>query len=228
MTGDIATSVEDPIDGLIGQLAALSTAAVSDALDVLGLPGSVHGLGPLTNRARVAGRAFTVAYQAADSDRGSVGDFLDDVPAGDVVVIDNDGRTDCTVWGGIMTQIALTRGVAGTVIHGVSRDVATSLALGYPLFSAGRFMRTGKDRVRLAAVAVPLTIATVTVIPGDLVAGDADGVVIVPARHLEPVVELAQGIERTEQRIVDAVSAGSSLRQARTDLGYHHLQRRIR
>jgi 4-hydroxy-4-methyl-2-oxoglutarate aldolase len=128
------------------------------------------------NEARVTGQAFTVAYEPAGTERGDVGDFLDDVPAGSVVVIDNAGRTDCTVWGGIMTQIALARGVAGTVVHGVCRDVGVSLAVGYPVFSAGRFMRTGKDRVRLAAVAVPLTIASVTVVPGDLVHGDADGV----------------------------------------------------
>lgn len=209
------------------QLAALPTAVVSDALDALGLPGSVHGLRPLANETRVTGPAFTVAYEPAASDRGSVGEFLDDVPAGAVVVIDNAGRSDCTVWGGIMTQTAVVRHVAGTVIHGACRDVTASLAQAYPLFSTGRFMRTGKDRVHLAAIAVPLTIAAVTISPDDLVTGDADGVVVVPARHLEPVVKLAQTIEWTEQRIIDAVRAGSTLRQARADFDYHRLQRNI-
>jgi len=212
-------------DGLIGRLAALSTAAVSDALDLLGVGGSVHGIQPLATVPKAAGPAFTVAYEPADSDRGSIGDFIDDVPAGAVVVIDNAGRTDCTVWGGLMTLSALTRGVAGTVIHGACRDVSTSLALGYPLFSVGRFMRTGKDRVRLASVAASLTIDGVTISPGDLVTADADGVVVVAANLLGRVVTLGEGIERTEQRIEDAVRAGTSLRQARADQGYHQLQR---
>jgi hypothetical protein len=62
------------------------------------------------------------------------------------------GRDDVTVWGGIMTEVAAVRAIAGTVINGVSRDVSASLAHGYPIFSRGRFMRTGKDRVRLVSL----------------------------------------------------------------------------
>jgi regulator of RNase E activity RraA len=211
----------------IQRAAALPTAALSDALDALGLPGAVLGVAPLSPAARLTGPAFTVAYQPADSGQGSVGDFLDDVPPGAVLVIDNAGRTDCTVWGGIMTQVAAARGIAGTVIHGVCRDVAVSFELGYPLFSCGRFMRTGKDRVRLAGVGAPLTLAGVPVAPDDVVCGDADGVVVVPAAHLRSVVELGEQIERTERDIVATTRAGRSLRQARTEFGYHLLQRRL-
>lgn len=133
---------------LSSRLAALPTAALSDALDKLGLPGSLHGIGPLQQASRSCGPAFTVAYAPIGEQGGSVGDFLDDVPVGAVVVIDNDGRTDCTVWGGIMTGIASARGIGGTVIHGVCRDTASVYAADYPMWSAGKFMRTGKDRVR--------------------------------------------------------------------------------
>ena len=70
---------------------------------------------------------------------GTVGDFLDNVPPGAVVVIDNDGRTDVTVWG--------HHDIAGTVINGVCRDVSASLSQNYPLFGRGRFMRTGKEQI---------------------------------------------------------------------------------
>lgn len=213
------------MDDLTQRASALPTAALSDALDALVLPGSVLGVAPLSPLAEVTGRAFTIAYEPADSGKGSVGDFLDDVPPGAVVVIDNAGRTDCTVWGGIMTQTATARGIAGTVIHGVCRDVATSLDQGYPLFSCGRFMRTGKDRVRLAAVGTDLSLGGVPVAPDDLVRGDADGVVVVPAARLREVVELAERIEHTERDIVNAVREGRTLRQARADFGYHLLQR---
>jgi len=65
-------------------------------------------------------------------------DFIDDVAEGDVVVIDNDGRTDCTVWGDIMTQYAGSQRIAATVIDGVCRDVSKALDDGYPLFTKGR------------------------------------------------------------------------------------------
>ena len=208
------------------RLTALSTAAVSDGLDRLGLPGALHGISPLTDTARAVGPAFTVRYERITDEPGTVGDFLDDVPAGAVVVIDNAGRTDCTVWGGIMTAVATAERVAGTVVHGVCRDVATAFELGYPLFSVGRFMRTGKDRVRCVAVQQPLHISGVTIAPGDLVTADADGVVAVGAAHLGAVVELAEHIEDTERRLVEAVRTGRTLAQARADLGYHALQSR--
>lgn len=207
-----------------GRFARLPTAAVSDALDALGLPGALHGIGPLINTGRAVGPAFTVRYEPITDEPGAVGDFLDDVPAGTVVVIDNAGRTDCTVWGGIMTSVAAANRVAGTVVYGVCRDVATAFDLSYPLFSAGRFMRTGKDRVRCAALQQPVLISGVTVAPGDLITADADGVVAVGAAHLDCVAELAEHIEHTERRIIEAVRAGSTLAQARADLGYHALQ----
>ena len=137
---------------IVPRLRGLPTAAISDALDQAGIEGALHGLAPLSDGFRAAGPAFTVRYAPIDDTAGgTVGDFLDDVPPGAVIVIDNAGRTDVTVWGGIMTEAAAARGIAGTVINGACRDVGTSLAHNYPLFSRGRYMRTGKDRVRLAA-----------------------------------------------------------------------------
>ncbi|MDQ0075596.1 RraA family protein [Arthrobacter oryzae] len=208
----------------VARLTALPTASISDALDSLGVNGTPHGIAPLTYGFRAAGPAFTVQYEPAGTARGSVGDFLDDVPPGAIVLIDNNGRTDVTVWGGIMTEIAADRGVAGTVINGVCRDVSTSLEQNYPLFSRGRFMRTGKDRVRLVAVGKDVIINDVRISPSDIICGDSDGALAVPAAYAEQVAEIAERIEDTESKIVAAVKAGSTLIQARADLGYHDLQ----
>lgn len=209
---------------VVARLAALPTASISDALDKLGIHGTLHGIAPLTDGFRATGPAFTIQYEPAGDERGSVGDFLDDVPAGAVVVIDNQGRTDATVWGGIMTELAADKKVAGTVINGVCRDISTSLEQQYPIFSAGRFMRTGKDRVRLVSVGSELTINDVTISPEDIICADADGALSVPRARAEEVADLAEGIEATEARIVEAVKAGSTLVAARADLGYHNLQ----
>jgi len=208
------------------RLAVLPTAAISDAMDTIGIECALPGIAPLTERFRATGPAFTVRYSRAGNTPGSVGDFLDDVPAGAVVVIDNQGRTDVTVWGGIMTEVAAAKGVTGTVINGVCRDVTTSLRHGYPLFSCGRFMRTGKDRVRLDAVGEQLGIGGVAIAQGDIVCADADGALVVPAGVAERVVEIAERIEQIEGQIVAAARAGSTLRGARAEFGYHVLQRR--
>ncbi|MCX5563530.1 RraA family protein [Streptomyces sp. NBC_00038] len=204
----------------------LSTATISDALDRLSLPGSLHGLAPLGAGQRLVGRAFTVRYQAAGSPPGTVGDYLDDVTPGQVVVLDNSGRTDATVWGDILTAVAHQRGVAGTVIDGVCRDTHRALGLGYPVYSRGRFMRTGKDRVEVADVQGPVTVGGVQVRPGDLLIGDEDGVVAVPWDRAEEILGVAREIEQREAGILAAALEGATIAEARARYGYHLLQRR--
>lgn len=212
---------------LVALFAGLDTAGVSDAMDKLGLPGQCLGIMPLDNyRQVVVGPAFTVKYVSASSPAGSVGDFIDDVAAGDVVVIDNDGRSDCTVWGDIMTQYAGLRQIAGTVIDGVCRDVNKALGEGYPLFTRGRFMRTGKDRVQVEAVGGTVSIGSARVAARDIVVADANGVVVVPRERAAEVAALAQQIETVEAAIRQQLAQGSTLAAARAALGYHTLQRK--
>jgi 4-hydroxy-4-methyl-2-oxoglutarate aldolase len=208
------------------RLAALSTSAVSDALDRLGIAGQALGIVPMDRAFRLAGRAWTLRYGPVGQDRGTVGDYIDDLGPGDVVVLDNQGRLDATVWGDLLTTTAHRRHLAGTVIDGVCRDVGRSLTLGYPVFSRGNWMRTGKDRVRVEATQVPVSVGGVRVEPGDLLLGDGDGLVVVPAARAEEVLRAAGEIERAENAIRAAVESGTPLRDARRAAGYHDLQHR--
>ena len=204
----------------------LSSAEVSDALDYFGLPGSAPGLMPVAGPPRLFGPAFTVRFGPVDSAQpGTVGDYLDDIPAGSVAVLDNAGRPDCTVWGGIMSQLAAHRAVAGTVVHGVCRDTDEADTAGYALFALGRFMRTGKDRVQVDAVGGAVTVAGVRVAPGDIVVADQDGVVFVPAGRAAEVFERARAMQAVELRIVAAALDGMPLAEARREFGYLTLQR---
>lgn len=211
-------------EDLAEQFGTLPTTAVSDALDRLGIAGQAEGIKPLDRSFRMAGRAFTIRYQPVDVNGGTVGDYIDDVPPGAVVALDNAGRLDATVWGDLLTTVAHTRGVAGTVIDGVCRDSPRSLELGYPIFSRSSYMRTGKDRVQVAEVGGPVTIGQVRVRPDDIILADADGVVVVPAQSAAEVLQAAQDIERAEQGIRALILQGRRLDQARVEFGYHHLQ----
>lgn len=122
----------------------------------------------------MAGRAFTILCGPASTPPGTVGDFIDDVPPGAVIVIDNGGREDATIWGDILTEIAHRRGIAGTVIDGINRDVHLCRALGYPVFSKDHWMRTGKDRVQVERTECAVNIGGARVAPGDLMRGDPD------------------------------------------------------
>lgn len=210
---------------VIEQLRGISTANISDALDRLRMPGSCWGVSPLQNGQRMIGRAFTVKYVPVGAVPGTVGDYIDDVDPGGVVVLDNDGRTNCTVWGDILTAVAHSRGVAGTAIYGVCRDVSRALETGYPIYSCGRFMRTGKDRVEVSAMNEPVSLGDMQVRPGDLVIGDDDGLLVIQREQEERVLEVALEIADLEDRIVEEALTGTPLREARIKYGYHQLQR---
>lgn len=208
----------------VARAAKLDTATLSDALDKHGVNGQCYQIAPRDNAFRLAGRAYTLKYGPASNPPGTVGDYIDDVPLGSVLVLDNQGRDDATVWGDILTEIAHRRGIAGTVIDGVCRDVALCRELGYPVYARGHWMRTGKDRVQVEATNVPVNIGHARVAPGDLLRGDADGVVVIPQEHEEAVLDTAEAIEAAENGIREATRSGMRLDEARAQFRYHQLQ----
>jgi len=204
------------------------TATLSDALDRLGVVGQCARIKPCDRSFRMCGRAFTLLYGPAGNPAGTVGDYIDEVPPGAVVVLDNGGREDVTVWGDILTEIAHRRGIAGTVIDGINRDVALCLELGYPVYSRGSWMRTGKDRVQVEGVNVVVTLGEARVSPGDILRGDADGVVVIPREHEVRVLDAAEEISHAEERIREAIRGGMRLDEARRHFRYHQLQTRVK
>jgi len=213
-------------DRNLARAAALDTATLSDALDRLGIVGQCHGIAGRDPSFEMTGRAFTMLCGPAGNPPGTVGDYIDDVPEGAVVVIDNGGRDDATIWGDILTEIAHRRGLAGTLIDGISRDVALCRRLGYPVFSKGHWMRTGKDRVQVEQMDCPVNIGGARVAPGDLLRGDPDGVVVLPRVHEGAVLAAAEEIGAAEERIREACRGGMRLDEARKQFRYHQLQTR--
>jgi 4-hydroxy-4-methyl-2-oxoglutarate aldolase len=214
-------------DRNVERAAKLDTATLSDALDRHGLIGQCSRIKPRSSNFRMAGRAWTLRYGPAGHPPGTVGDYIDDLPPGTVIVLDNGGREDCTVWGDILTEIASRKGIAGTLIDGINRDVSLCLELNYPIYSRDHWMRTGKDRVQVEATQVPVNIGNVRVCPGDLVRGDADGAVVIPAAFEEKVLAAAEEIQAAEDAIRASVREGMSLREAREKHRYHQLQTKV-
>ena len=203
----------------------LDCATLSDAMDKLGIEGVCRGIKPRDHGFRLAGRAFTVLYGPVDAvNPGTVGDYVDDMRPGEIAVLDNGGREDCTVWGDILTQFAHTRGLGGTVIDGPCRDVHLCLELGYPSYSRSYSMKTGKDRVEVNATQVPVSIGGARVRPGDILIGDADGVVVLPRELEDRILEVAEQIHEAEAAIRKLVAEGATITEARAKLNYHKLQ----
>ena len=211
-------------DQALERAAVLETATLSDALDRLGIFGQCYQISGRDPNFGFAGRAFTILCGPAGAPPGTVGDYIDDVPAGRVVAIDNGGREDATIWGGILTEVAHRRGIAGTVIDGISRDVSLCRKLGYPVFSRGNWMRTGKDRVQVEELGVAINIGGARVANGDLMRGDADGVVVIPRHREDEILAIAAEIQKAENQIREACRAGERLDVARKSFKYHQLQ----
>lgn len=213
-------------DKNVARAARLDTPTLSDALDKLGIVGQCYKIKPRSSDFRMAGRAWTLKYGPAANPPGTVGDFIDDVAPGSVIVLDNNGREDATVWGDILTEIAHRRGIAGTVINGINRDTHLCLSLGYPVFSLDHWMRTGKDRVQVEATGIPVNIGGARVTPGDILKGDTDGVVVIPKEYEDRVLDAAEEIEAAENKIREAARTGLRLDEARQQFKYHQLQTR--
>jgi len=136
-------------------------------------------------------------------------------------VIANAGRTYCTVWGDILTGLAITKGIAGTVIDGCCRDVDEISAMDYSVWSLGSYMKSGKNRVRMAAAQVPVELCGTRVWPGDLICADGAGVLVVPARRAAEVAANAERIAEIETLIRAELDSGMPLAQARLRHGYN-------
>jgi 4-hydroxy-4-methyl-2-oxoglutarate aldolase len=215
-----------PNDSNVERASRLDTTALSDAMDRLGIAGQCLGIKPLDHKFRLAGRAFTILYGPSASPSGTVGDYIDDVEPGGIVVLDNGGRENATVWGDILTWVAHERRVGGTVIDGACRDTHLAYQLNYPMFSRSYSMRTGKDRVQVEAMGGTVNIGDARCDAGDILRGDSDGVVVLPKAHENAILDAAEQIDMVENEIRRAVQSGMTLRQAREKHGYHSLQTR--
>ena len=213
-------------DSNVERASRLDATAISDAMDRLGVAGQCLGIKPLDHRFRLTGRAFTILYGPAGNPPGTVGDYIDDVEPGGIVVLDNGGREDATVWGDILTWVAHERRIGGTVIDGACRDTHLAYELNYPMFSRSYSMRTGKDRVQVEAMGGPVKIGHACCEAGDILRGDSDGVVVIPKAHELAILDTAEEIDLIENQIRRAVQQGMSLREARAQHGYHSLQTR--
>jgi regulator of RNase E activity RraA len=197
------------MDQAVERASKLDTATISDALDKLGIKGQCLGIKPRDHSFRMTGRSYTIQYGPADVEPGTVGDYIDDLEPGTVVVLDNGGREDATVWGDILTCAAQERGINGLVLDGCVRDADDIDALNFPIFSRGlNILGTGKERG--GSIGSPIRIGEVDIKLGDVVIGDRDGVVIIPANKLEVVIEASYAREEKEDEVRRRLKNGES------------------
>lgn len=183
----------------------LGTATVYEAQGARGALDA--GIKPLDPGSRLVGPALTVDTRPADN--LMLHAALLQARPGDVLVVDAKGFMEAGPWGDVLTAAALKAGVAGLVIHGAVRDAAAIVGLRFPVFCRGLSIKsTGK--VQPGRIGVPVCIGDTVIRPGDIVVGDRDGVVIVPAADVPAVLASAQERERKEASFREAIERGES------------------
>lgn len=208
---------------LIQRYKKLDSPSISDALDSLKISGGLVGIQCRVKGLAMCGPAYTVKYRLIETESAgfkNAGNYIDNVPEGSIIVIDNDGRQECTTWGDILTNFAIKHNIGGTVIHGAARDIDEIERLRYPLFSTHIFMQSAKNRAIKVDENCEIEIGKVTIKPNDLIFGDSNGCVAIPFEHIEEVLSRAENIQKTEQKIIEAVMHGISLEKAREQFGY--------
>lgn len=208
------------VEHVVARLSALDTCSVSDALDRLGLPGTVDGLHPCSGDGLVAGRVVTVQLGPPSpqvSSRHLCTAAVESAGATDVIVVAHQGRSDCAGWGGNLSRAARVKGIRGTIVDGAVRDADEARAIGYPVLATGTTPRTARGRAQEHAWNVPVRIGrdprAVTVATGDFVIADATGVVFVGADRIEDVLAAADAIAEQEAAMAAAIDRGEPVGQ---------------
>lgn len=196
------------------RLERLATCNISDALDKLNLNGAALGILPLFTTKKLIGRAVTVKITAAGltpSKHHLAIEAIDGASAGDVIVIDNGGRTDVSCWGEILGNAAKIKGIEGVVIDGAARDIDDNEAIGFPVYARAAVPRTARGRIMQESYNCLIQLSGVQVRPGDIVVGDKSGIVIIPQERFKEVLTLAEQIFEKEMAMVEKIRQGVPL-----------------
>jgi RraA family protein len=197
-----------PAKKLVKALSAMVTAHLSDNMNRLVAGGAA--LRPMHRGGKLCGPAFTV--KVAPGDNLMVHKAIDIAAPGDVIVVDAGGVVTQAIIGDIMSSLAEKRGVAGIVIYGAIRDAAEIAARRFPVYACGVTHR-GPYKNGPGEINAAVALDGMVVHPGDIIVGDADGVVAVPLAHAEEVLALARAQLAKETSMLKAIAAGKADRR---------------
>ncbi|MCS7168573.1 MAG: RraA family protein [Gemmatales bacterium] len=200
-------------------MSLLYSAVLADALDHLGHRTSTlpHYIRPLAPHWRIVGRAVTLAMgpalQMPETPYALEMECVDQLQPGDVLVASTRNDTSCALWGELLSTACRARGAAGVVTDGLTRDVEKILRLDFPVFAAGCTPLDSKGRLEGLFINGPILIGDCMIDPGDIVFGDFDGVVVIPAELAAPALQWALAKVAGENQVRDELAAGKSVRQ---------------
>jgi regulator of RNase E activity RraA len=202
--------MSDEIRKRCAEVADLGTGPISDAMENMMLRRSVitgmQFIGP-DPTGTLVGPAFTVRQAPKarsvthDDNRARHPEAVHKLAQpGDVILVDNGGRTDIGMFGENLATRAKNRGIAGFIVHGAIRDREWIRKLGFTTVSRGASPVSSKWELETVEMNEPVVIDSVTICPGDVLYADADGVIVLPQEHCLAIFDRAEEIRRGEEK----------------------------
>lgn len=199
--------------------AKLFTSVLSDTLDGLGYRHQAMrpAIRPLDEEKVMVGRARTGFYMevfhvAPDENPYELEiKLIDDLRPGEIAVLGCGAAETIAPWGELLSTACMARGAAGCVTDGLVRDIRAIRKLGFPVFHGGIGPLDSKGRGKVMAIDVPIACGGVHIVPGDLVFGDADGVICVPQAIEQTAIAAALKKVEGEEHTREALARGEKL-----------------
>ena len=206
---------------IIDLLMVPSTATLTSVMSQLGVTNVfMHRVVPLHPDMKMAGPAFTLRYIPVRQDLGaSVIDNLRDVQRigieeidqGQILVIDARGDTRAGTMGSILATRICQRGAAGVVTDGAFRDSPSIAGIGIPAYAVAMNANSNKTVHQPSEIQVPIACGGVAVVPNDIIVGDGEGVVVIPASMAKKAAKMAVAMEEKEEFLIGKIRAGASI-----------------
>jgi 4-hydroxy-4-methyl-2-oxoglutarate aldolase len=217
------------LENLEKSLTRFDTCILSDAMDRLGLAGATIGVRPAWKCPKIFGRAVTMKLKPAGVDRPTqhLGtQAIEIARPGEIIVIENRIRADAPGWGGLLSLAAKTKGIAGIVTDGPTRDIDECEMLGFPVYSNSVVPISARGRIVQESVNKEIQFAGVQVRPNDLVVADGSGVVIIPQEKVADVIATATDMADREAEMAEEIKKGRSILEVLEQKGYEAMTRK--
>lgn len=222
--GPLSDKAERTDESLLRKKEILYSPVIGDVMDQMGLtkqflPPEIRAIAP---GMKLMGRAMPVliADEPNHTSRafGLMTEALDQLSTGEIYIASG-GLAKCAAWGELLTATAIHRGAVGSVIDGYHRDTPKVLVQDWPVFSRGSYGQDALVRTSVVDYRVPITVGEVLIRPGDLIFGDIDGVLVIPAEVESEVLERAVAKATKENLVLKAIQGGMSSTDALNSYG---------
>jgi len=211
--------IERPAPQLMARVSPIATSTYANALDESKLFDNImSGIASAATGFKLSGPAITIKLGVGEpgtytSEDFAVGSIIDAAAHGDVIVVDGGGCRYST-WGGMASYAAKLKGIAGIIVDGAVRDLEEMIEFNFSVFTRHMVPTTGRTRLKVEAINVPIKVGGVNVNPGDIVVADGTGVIVMPSQRADEIVTFAEKCQRDDNATMVDLENGMTFAEA--------------